>query len=153
MDMPTEQKGGISTKRNSAYKSVPLWSEPQFNETDLYSQIIRYIVLSLRQMGQLTNWKTKVRANVCSLLTSGRTAKDVSPTSPLVTLLIASRFTPKPKRGATGIVSRQSTVGMKQQKLTWYQDTIYKCINSPDIRCPVCMAKSAREREQSLLQL
>lgn len=40
---------------------------------------------------------------------SGKTAKDVSPTSPLVTLFIAALLTGKPIRGATAIVQHEVT--------------------------------------------
>ena len=42
-----------------------------------------------------------VNAKVCSFVTSGRTANDVSPTRPRVTLPIALLSTSHPKEGAT----------------------------------------------------
>lgn len=40
---------------------------------------------------------------------SGSTAKDVSPTRPLVTLFTASRFTRSPRRGATAMMLAAKT--------------------------------------------
>lgn len=48
-----------------------------------------------------TSWNKKVSKKVCSLVTSGRMAKEVSPTSPRVTLFNASVFTGSPSLGAT----------------------------------------------------
>ncbi len=45
-------------------------------------------------------WKRSVRAKVVRAVTSGRTAKDVSPTSPRVTLVRASSLTGRLRRGA-----------------------------------------------------
>lgn len=44
---------------------------------------------------------------MCSLVTSGRIAKDVSPTRPRVTLDKASSLTGRPNRGATVYVSQE----------------------------------------------
>jgi hypothetical protein len=49
-------------------------------------------------------WKISVRAKVVRAVTSGRTAKEVSPTRPRVTLLIASWLTVRPRRGATWVL-------------------------------------------------
>lgn len=45
---------------------------------------------------------------VCSFVTSGSTAKEVSPTSPRVTLFRASALTGSPSRGATVEIVRQA---------------------------------------------
>ena len=46
-------------------------------------------------------WKKRVRRKVVLGTISGRTAKAVSPTRPRVTLVRASWFTERPRRGAT----------------------------------------------------
>jgi hypothetical protein len=54
---------------------------------------------------RLTTWKLTVSKKQVNGTTSGSTAKEVSPTSPRVTLLIASRSTSRPRYGATMTVS------------------------------------------------
>jgi hypothetical protein len=54
-----------------------------------------------------TSWNKKVNKKVCSLETSGRIAKEVSPTSPRVTLFNALVFTGSPSLGATAEMSEE----------------------------------------------
>ena len=61
-------------------------------------------------LGSLTSWKNSVRTNVIRGVTSGRTANDVSPTSPLVTLLIAPISTGIPRYGATTDIQQKARV-------------------------------------------
>lgn len=56
---------------------------------------------SCRVLKSRTSWNRKVSAKVCSLVTSGRTANEVSPTRPRVTLVRASSLIERPRRGAT----------------------------------------------------
>lgn len=88
-----------------------------------------------------TSWKINVSKNVCWLLISGRTAKEVSPTSPRVTLLRASWFTESPRRGATrNKVSKGVNLPGKKRIHTGNQGTIGKRVHSPYIWRPVRMA-------------
>lgn len=56
--------------------------------------------------GTHTSWNKKVNIKVSSFVTSGRTAKEVSPTSPRVTLFRAPASTGSPSRGATAEIIR-----------------------------------------------
>ena len=58
-----------------------------------------------------TAWKKSVRAKVNLGSTFGSTAKEESPTSPLVTLFRAFGSTGSPILGATKIVSREKEYG------------------------------------------
>ena len=106
------------------------------------------------QNNKLTSWKRNVSKNVCSLVTSGRTAKEVSPTSPRVTLLRASWFTGRPKRGAT--IFQVSGSGIEQADaciLTRNQCPIHERVHGPNVWRPVRMAQPSRERKEATLEL
>jgi hypothetical protein len=56
-------------------------------------------------------WKRRVKAKVVLAVTSGRTAKEVSPTRPRVTLVSASSLTGRLRRGATRVIVRRCQKG------------------------------------------
>jgi hypothetical protein len=58
-------------------------------------------------------WKRRVKAKVVLAVTSGRTAKEVSPTRPRVTLVSASSLTGRLRRGATWMIVRRCQKGGK----------------------------------------
>lgn len=96
--------------------------------------------------GRHTVWKITVKANVAVGGMSGRAAKDVSPTRPRVTLLIAASLTLRPSLGATKRINAYS-IDRIVRILTIDQDSIRERVHRPYVRCPVRMAKPAGEGE------
>jgi hypothetical protein len=104
-----------------------------------------------------TSWNKKVSKKVCSLVTSGRMAKEVSPTSPRVTLFKASVFTGSPSLGATAENVRKVLLSMEPSRsrrvLTWNQSSISERVHCPNIWSPIGMAQPPGEWEESILEL
>ena len=70
---------------------------------------VSYLKLAVRyRRGGHTIWKKSVSKNVAVGVTSGRTANEVSPTNPLVTLFTAAKSTFNPSLGATTIKTRSA---------------------------------------------
>lgn len=90
--------------------------------------------------------------NVARGVMLGRTAKDVSPTRPRVTLWTAEASTGSFKYGAADEV-RIRDCGNEACHLTVYQHSVGERVHCPNIRCPICMAETSREREESLENL
>lgn len=98
VDMPAEEEGRVAAECEGADEVVPGRSEEELCERDLR----RLLGLSCRNLvPKLTIWKRSVRAKVVFGVISGNTAKDVSPTKPLVTLLTALWSMGNPVKGAT----------------------------------------------------
>lgn len=74
-----------------------------------------------------TNWNRNVKINVCSFVTSGRTANEVSPTRPRVTLFRASWLIGSLRDGATvGYGGQHSSTDINIRTRTWDQNTVHK---------------------------
>ena len=97
MDVPAEEEGGVAAEREGGDEVVPGWHEEELEESglELLVQGCWLCVVAAR-----TICAASVRINVMRGVICGRTANDVSPTRPRVTLLIASRSTGSFRYGA-----------------------------------------------------
>ena len=103
--VPAEEEGGVAAESHGADEGLPVGAEPEFDQGKLHGVSI-LLQTKKKKKGVHTSWKIRVRMKVCSLVTSGRIAKDVSPTKPRVTLDKASSLTGRPNRGATVYISQ-----------------------------------------------
>lgn len=96
--MPAEEKRGVAAKGHRADEVRVCGAAEELDEWELVAELEQ--VRKVRN-GRLTIWKRRVKTNVVLGVMSGKIAKEVSPTRPLVTLLIADCLTASPNRGAT----------------------------------------------------
>jgi hypothetical protein len=96
VDVPTKEEGSVTAKRYCTDKRLPRRFVEQSKEDRLL--LLALIIPSLEKT--LTICAPKVNRKQVRGTTSGRTAKDVSPTRPRVTLCTASGSTFNPRRGA-----------------------------------------------------
>jgi hypothetical protein len=96
VDMPAKEEGSVTAKRYCTDKRLPRRFVEQSKEDRLLPSAL--IIPSLEKT--LTICAPNVNRKQVRGTTSGRTAKDVSPTSPRVTLFTASGSTFNPRRGA-----------------------------------------------------
>jgi len=87
MDVPAKQEGSIATQCDCSHKVVPARLQKDLDQGWL-RQLARDMVEKL--LKQRTICATRVRTNVTRDEISGRTANDVSPTRPRVTLFTAA---------------------------------------------------------------
>lgn len=90
VDVPAEEKGCVAAQSNGTDEGFPVWPTPELDQWQLYGNQRCGFMMGAGGNDVLTNWKRNVSANVCSLVTSGRIANEVSPTRPRVTLVRAS---------------------------------------------------------------
>ena len=96
MNVPSEQERSITAESYSSNESLPAWMEEELYKTYLRTVSGDPDVL----IGRPTTWKNRVRRNVVLGEISGKTANEVSPTRPLVTLLRPASLTFRPSLGA-----------------------------------------------------
>jgi hypothetical protein len=100
--MPAEEERRVPTERDCANKGFPGGFVEQSKEDRLYTSALS----TPGSKDELTICAPRVKRKHVRGTTSGRTAKDVSPTKPLVTLFTASGSTFSPRRGAAVKVSK-----------------------------------------------
>jgi len=101
--------------------------------------------LNKRLLG--TIWETNVTTNVIPEVTSGSTAKEESPTSPLVKLTTALSFLiSNPTKGAAGFYFSSR---FWDRECTLNCNAISERIQRPEIRSPICMTETSLKRKKS----
>lgn len=89
MDMPAEEKRGVSAERNSGNEVVPCGVEEELQQ----SRLLKISGIQQRMCKLLTIMAASVKTKVIRGGIFGNTANAESPTSPRVTLLTASAST------------------------------------------------------------
>lgn len=59
MDVPSEEEGGISAKRECANKRFPVGSEPEFDQGELLDESAKHLIV------QIPGWRTHQLENEC----------------------------------------------------------------------------------------
>jgi hypothetical protein len=137
VNVPTKEEGSVATQRDCANKRLPR----RFVEQSKKDRLLQ-LALETRSIEQiLTIWAPRVKRKQVRGTTSGRTAKDVSPTKPRVTLFTASGSTFNPRRGPPVCSSQRCLVRWYTQH-TIDEETVHERIHRPYIGCPICVAQS-----------
>jgi hypothetical protein len=90
VDVPAEEEGGVGGKGEGGEEGGEVGSEEELCESRLEEVVSGWRKWERRGC---TSWVRMVRMKVRRGVISGRTAKEVSPTRPRVTLVTASRLT------------------------------------------------------------
>ena len=91
VNVPAEEEGGVGGQGEGGEKSGEVGSQEEFREGGLAEVVSGWVTEAERRA--CTSCVRMVRMNVKRGVISGRTAKEVSPTRPRVTLVRASRLT------------------------------------------------------------